>query len=79
LAALAQTMNAYAYGMARASLLAPATYANIVLAALWGYLLFGEVPGATTWAGALLIIAGGVWLARLGERAPVEKIPRVAP
>ncbi|MFT5449621.1 MAG: drug/metabolite transporter (DMT)-like permease [Gammaproteobacteria bacterium] len=72
LAALAQTINAYAYGMARASLLAPATYANIVLAAMWGYLLFGEVPGATTWAGAVLIIAGGVWLARLGQRSPAR-------
>jgi len=72
LAALAQTINAYAYGMARASLLAPATYANILLAAMWGYLLFGEVPGATTWAGAVLIIAGGVWLARLGQRSPAR-------
>ena len=69
LAALAQTLNAYAYGMARASLLAPATYANIVLAAMWGYLLFGEVPAAATWAGAVLIIAGGVWLTRLGQRS----------
>lgn len=70
LAALAQTINSYAYGMARASLLAPATYANIVLAAVWGYLLFGEIPSAATWAGAVLIIAGGIWLTRLGERSP---------
>jgi drug/metabolite transporter (DMT)-like permease len=70
LAALAQTINSYAYGMARASLLAPATYANIVLAAMWGYVLFGEIPSAATWAGAVLIIAGGVWLTRIGVRSP---------
>jgi drug/metabolite transporter (DMT)-like permease len=68
LAALAQNLNAHAYSIARASLLAPVGYITIVLSAVWGYVLFAEVPGISMWFGAALIAGGGVWLSRLPLR-----------
>jgi drug/metabolite transporter (DMT)-like permease len=68
LAALAQTLNAHAYSIARASLLAPVGYITVVLSAIWGYFLFAEIPGISTWLGAALIAAGGIWLSRLSMR-----------
>ena len=73
LAALAQTFNAYAYGIARASLLAPVGYATIAMSAVWGYALFDEIPGTTTWIGAGLIAAGGVWLSRLPSPPAIRR------
>ncbi|HET9948098.1 MAG TPA: DMT family transporter [Longimicrobiales bacterium] len=40
-------------------------YLQIVFAALWGWLLFGEVPGAWTWVGAAVIVTATLALARL--------------
>jgi drug/metabolite transporter (DMT)-like permease len=57
-------------GMAKgeASLLAPLFYSTLVYAAVFAWLAFGEVPVSWTWAGAALIIASGVWLARSNRR-----------
>ena len=38
------------------------SYAQIAFAALWGALLFGEIPGTATLAGTALIV-GGTWFA----------------
>lgn len=40
------------------------SYAQIVFAALWGVLLFGEIPGIATLAGAALIVVGTAVSAR---------------
>ncbi|HKE16101.1 MAG TPA: DMT family transporter [Kofleriaceae bacterium] len=66
--------------MTRGLILVPAgratavNYLQVVLAALWGATLFGEVPDLLTVAGALLIIAGTVALAmaRFEQRPPDE-------
>ena len=43
-----------------ASILSPFHYTQLVVAALAGYLVFGDVPSAWTWAGAAIIIASGL-------------------
>ncbi len=44
-------------------------YAQVVFAALWGALLFGQFPGALALAGALLIVAGILVVSRPETRA----------
>jgi drug/metabolite transporter (DMT)-like permease len=40
-----------------------------VSAAVTGYLVFGEVPSAAVWSGALLIVASGLFLVYAEGRA----------
>lgn len=54
--------------LAPASVVAPYQYTLIVWAALFGYLVFGDVLQVWTVAGAALIIAAGWWLFRLEQR-----------
>jgi S-adenosylmethionine uptake transporter len=53
-----------AFARAEASRLAPIEYTALIWASLLGYLMFGEVPLITTWAGAVLIVAGAVAVSR---------------
>ena len=46
-----------------ASILSPFHYAQLVGAALMGYLAFGDVPAAWTWLGAAVVIASGLGIA----------------
>lgn len=54
---------AHAYRSSSAGLVAPFEYAALVLAAIWGYLIWGEVPGAVSAMGIALILATGVYAA----------------
>jgi len=47
---------------AQASLLAPFEYLAMVFAAIVGYLFWGEVPVLTTWIGAAIIAASGLFI-----------------
>lgn len=58
---------------AGATLVAPMTYGQLLVAAGIGWAWFGESPDAATFGGAALIIAGGLWLWR-AQRAPA--VPR---
>jgi drug/metabolite transporter (DMT)-like permease len=49
-----------------AALISPFHYIQLVWAAAVGYLVFGDVPGLWTWAGAAIIVASGCYIA-LGE------------
>ena len=51
-----------AHRRASASVLAPFGYAQIVSMVAFGYLVFGDVPDAMTLAGALVVIASGLYL-----------------
>lgn len=53
-----------AFARAEASRLAPLEYTALIWASLLGYFVFGEVPLITTYAGALLIVAGAVAISR---------------
>jgi drug/metabolite transporter (DMT)-like permease len=49
---------AFAFSRAEAARLAPVTYTTLVWAMLFGWLLLGDVPGATTLVGAMVIVLG---------------------
>src|SRR6185312_11337173 len=46
-----------------ASMLAPFSYSQMIWSTLMGYLVFGAVPVAWTWAGAGLVVGSGVYIA----------------
>ena len=56
----AHTMLAHAFARIEATRLAPVGYVTLVWGVLFGLLLFAEVPGLTTRAGAALIVLGTV-------------------
>ncbi len=45
-----------------ASVVAPLTYLEIIGAAVVGYLLFADIPDATTWIGVAVIAASGIYI-----------------
>jgi drug/metabolite transporter (DMT)-like permease len=53
-----------AYELAPASVIAPFNYTELIGATAMGLVVFGTLPDAWTWAGATIIIAAGVYLAR---------------
>ena len=70
-----------AYRSSAAGLVAPFEYSALVLAAFWGFSIWGEVPGALSMVGIVLILASGVLVGlreawkqlRLDRQAPVPK------
>ena len=53
---------AAAHRYARASVLAPFQYQQVVYMALFGYLVFGDVPAPAVWLGALIVVTSGLYL-----------------
>jgi drug/metabolite transporter (DMT)-like permease len=63
--------------LADASLMMPVDLVRLPLVALLGFLAFGQVPDAWTWAGAAVICAAVVLLLRAGTRAcPPVAVPQ---
>jgi drug/metabolite transporter (DMT)-like permease len=60
---VAYTLVSRAYQIASASVIAPFDYSYLPLAALLGYLLWGEIPPYTTFVGMVLIVASGMYTA----------------
>jgi drug/metabolite transporter (DMT)-like permease len=60
---------AAAHRYARASVLAPFQYQQVVYMALFGFLVFGDVPAPAVWVGALIVIASGLYLFYRERRA----------
>jgi drug/metabolite transporter (DMT)-like permease len=56
---LGQLTMTYSYRYAEASLVAPLDYVTILSAVALGYFVFGEVPRATLWLGAPLVMTAG--------------------
>lgn len=56
--------------VAMASVVAPFNYSAIVWAAMFGFMAFGEVPGASVLLGAVIIIGAGLFLALCEQRPP---------
>ncbi|MBI4256088.1 MAG: DMT family transporter [Candidatus Rokubacteria bacterium] len=54
---------AQALRLGPASVIAPFHYVQLIGAAVMGYLAFGDVPSATTWVGAAVIIVSGLYIA----------------
>lgn len=60
---------------ASAAVVAPMTYVQLLVAALLSWMLFDTAPDLTTFAGAALIIAGGLWLWRSQKQPDVAETP----
>jgi drug/metabolite transporter (DMT)-like permease len=78
LGGVGQILLTTSYRHADASLIAPFEYASMILSIIVGYTIFGEVPGAATLAGAVMVVTAGIliiWRERqLGlERARQRK------
>jgi drug/metabolite transporter (DMT)-like permease len=52
----------WAFRAAPASVVAPFSYSSLVWATLFGYLIWGELPGINTWIGATLIVSAGLYI-----------------
>jgi len=51
-----------AYRVGDAATIAPYEYVALPLAVLWGALIFGTIPGVSTWLGIALIMASGIYV-----------------
>jgi drug/metabolite transporter (DMT)-like permease len=63
------------------SAVVPMDYSGLVWATLYGWLLFGALPTAYTWAGAPIIIASGlyiVWRERVRRVTPTESATQIS-
>lgn len=58
-----------AYRHAEASLLAPISFGEIVMATVFGYFIFGDFPDAMTWLGVVIIASTGIYVSLAGRRA----------
>ncbi|MFZ8872969.1 MAG: DMT family transporter [Paracoccaceae bacterium] len=52
----------YAYRRSEAAFVAPFEYVAMVMAIIWGYLIFDDLPDAASWVGMILIIASGLYM-----------------
>jgi drug/metabolite transporter (DMT)-like permease len=71
-----QALMVAAYRSGEASFLAPFDYTRIVVAGLLGYLVFAEVPDLWTLAGAAVIVASTLYIARREARLGRPIVPR---
>ena len=63
LAAAVHLLIIVAYACAKASLIAPLAYLQIVMGVLLGFVMFGDLPDIWGYLGLLIIIASGILLA----------------
>jgi drug/metabolite transporter (DMT)-like permease len=82
----AQFLVVSAYRLARASVLAPISYSQLVWSGLLGFFVFGNIPDGWTLVGATIIIGSGLYTAhreRIAGRerrsAPPEAAGSTAP
>lgn len=57
----AQKANIYAFKYGEASMLASLDYVRLLYATFFGWLLFSELPGVSTWVGAAIIILASIY------------------
>jgi drug/metabolite transporter (DMT)-like permease len=60
--AVGHQLLALAHRYAPASVIAPFLYQQVIYMALFGYLVFGDVPAAAVWLGASVVVASGLYL-----------------
>ena len=64
---------ARAYSVALASVVAPFEYVALPINVLWGFVLWHQLPALTTWAGAFLALASGLYVLYRERRERVVK------
>ena len=76
--AISQTAIVLAFTKAPASDLAPFTYTELVSAVVFGFLMFGTLPDALSWAGMALIVISGIAVARvMAMRNTPRRVPKI--
>ena len=60
--AVGHQLLALAHRYAPASVIAPFLYQQVIYMALFGYLVFGDVPAAAVWVGASIVVVSGLYL-----------------
>ncbi|MBK8176740.1 MAG: DMT family transporter [Rhodospirillales bacterium] len=75
-ATVGQVFLVRAMSTADASAVMPFDFSRLIFASLLGWLMFGEAPDAWTWAGAAVIVAATVYIAR--REAKVSRRARTA-
>lgn len=63
LASIGQYMVILAHRIAPASMLAPFSYSQLLWSTTWGFIVFKNLPTHSTWVGAAIIIASGLYTA----------------
>ena len=73
---LAQLALTAASRLAPVTAVVPMDYTGLIWATVYGWAMFGVLPASTTWAGAPLIIASGLFIVwreqRLGKRQTIS-------
>lgn len=67
------TLISHAFRLGHAAVVAPFDYTALVWASLLGWLVWGEIPGVWTYAGAVVIIASGIYIVFRETRAAPRK------
>ena len=67
--AVGHYLLALAHRYAPASVLAPFLYQQVVYMALFGYVVFGDLPAPAVWTGAAIVVASGLYLFYRERRA----------
>lgn len=73
---IAQLLMTAALASAPVSVVVPMDYTGLIWAALLGWVLFGNVPSWSTWVGAPIIIASGLYIVWREHRLRREKVDR---
>ncbi len=73
----AQLFMTASLGAAPVAAVVPMDYTGLVWAAIYGWALFGTVPSWSTWVGAPVIIASGLYIVWREHRLRREKVERV--
>ena len=74
-----QLFMTYSYRFAEASTIAPIDYVNLLIAIVYGWFFFDELPDRATWIGAPLVIAAGAIILWREYRLMLPREPAVAP
>ena len=68
LGAVTMLLLTRAFHLAPAAVVAPFDYTALIWALAYGWLIWGEVPGPTTWAGAAVIAGAGLYVTHRESR-----------
>jgi drug/metabolite transporter (DMT)-like permease len=70
---VAQWFMVNAFRAAPVATVAPFQYGELVIAAVIGYVVWGDLPGPQVWAGAAIIVASGIYVTWREARAAVKR------
>lgn len=74
---IAQMLLTNAYRQAPVAVVAPFDYTAMIWATVWGFALWGEVPGLWVVGGALIVIASGAYITVREMKLGVQKPPPI--